>query len=513
MHIGVGSRDADRRGIIFFCDICRRAARTARGARYRGAMIDLAEIAERVLRDNGFEPELPRELAADLPARDPIEGARDLRALPWSSIDNEESRDLDQLEVAERAGDAIKLLIGIADVDALVPLGSPIDRHAAVNTATLYTGVRIFPMLPEELSTDRTSLLPDEDRLAVITELLVDADGTLVDDATRIYTARVRNHAKLVYERVGAWLEEAGGDAPPTKVIAEQVALQDEAAQRLRRRRYEHGALELETIEARPVARGGKIVDLEVARKNRARELVEDLMIAANSATARFLERRGMSTIRRIVTRPKRWDRIAALARGYGWELPDEPSARALSEFLIARRHADPARFVDLSLAVVKLLGPGAYAVQRATDPDYGHFGLAVDDYMHSTAPNRRYPDLVTQRLLKAAVHDQASPYTDDELREVAAHCTERENAARKVERTMRKVAAALLLSSRIGEVFEGIVTGVASKGTFVRITRPPAEGRVVRGEHGLDVGDRVRVRLVDTEPRKGFIDFVAERD
>jgi VacB/RNase II family 3'-5' exoribonuclease len=469
---------------------------------------DMVDIARRVLRDNGFDPELPDELARTIPAHDPLAGARDLRALPWSSIDNEESRDLDQLEVAERLADAsIRVQIAIADVDALAPIDSPIDRHAAANTSTLYTGVHVFPMLPEALSTDRSSLLADRDRLAVVTELVVRPTGELDDDATRIYPARVRNHAKLVYERVGAWLE-GHGEPPATPAIAAQLRLQDEVAQRLRARRHERGALDLETIEARPVTRDGRVVDLVVLHKNRARALVEDLMIAANGATARFLERAGRSSIRRVVRAPKRWDRIVELAAGHGIRLPAAPSALALAGWLADRRAADPAGFAELSLSVVKLIGPGEYLLQRATDPDLGHFGLAIDDYAHSTAPNRRYPDLVTQRLLKAAAAGQPTPYSDDELTAIAARCTARENAARKVERTMRKVAAALLLSSHIGELYDAVVTGVTPKGVFARLLRPPAEGRVVSGEHGLDVGDHITVRLVDTEPTRGFIDF-----
>lgn len=470
--------------------------------------LDMVQIARRVLRENGFEPDLPPELERSIPATDPAEGVRDLRALRWSSIDNEESRDLDQIEVAERLpGGAIRVLIGIADVDALAPRDSAVDRQAATNTTTLYTGVHIFPMLPEVLSIDRTSLLDDQDRLAVITEIVVGADGELDDAATRIYPARVRNHAKLVYERVGAWLEDHG-DAPHGEGIADQVRLQDEAAQRLRARRHEHGALDFDTIEARPVTKDGRVVDLVLVHKSRARELVEDLMIAANGATARFLERAQRSSIRRVVRAPKRWDRIIELAGSLGFTLPAAPDAIALSQFLAARRKADPARYTDVCLSVVKLLGPGEYVLQRATDADQGHFGLAVDDYAHSTAPNRRYPDLITQRLLKAAAADQPPPYTDDELTALAAHCTERENGARKVERTMRKVAAALLLSSRIGEVFDAIITGATPKGVFARLLSPPAEGRIVTGEQGLDVGDKVRVRLVDTEPTRGFIDF-----
>ncbi|MBA3542503.1 MAG: RNB domain-containing ribonuclease, partial [Deltaproteobacteria bacterium] len=318
--------------------------------------VDLFEIARRVLRENGFAPDLPRDLDDSIPAEDPTDGVRDLRELPWSSIDNAESRDLDQIEFAERLPDgAIRLLVGIADVDAYAAKDSPIDRYALTNTATLYTPAHIFPMIPAALSEDRTSLLEDRQRLAMVTEMVVREDGSLDEAGTRVYQARVRNHAKLVYERVGAWLERDEADdrveGPPSALIAEQVGLHDEAARRLRRRRFEHGALEFETIEARAIAKDGRIVDLQVIRKNRARELVEDLMIAANGATARFLELRGFSSIRRVVHKPRRWDRIVEIAKGYGTALPAEPAAAALATFLIARRRADPARFGELSLS------------------------------------------------------------------------------------------------------------------------------------------------------------------
>jgi VacB/RNase II family 3'-5' exoribonuclease len=471
------------------------------------ADIDMREVARRVLEENGFRPDMPEDLHALAPQRTQV---KDLRGLAWSSIDNDTSKDLDQLEYAERLENgAIRMLVAIADVDAYVPKGSALDEYAATNTMTVYTGVQTFPMLPVALSEGETSLLQDVERLAMVTEFVVLMDGRVDEAQTRIYPARVINKAKLVYEEVGAWLESSG-DPPHDPAIQEQVLLQDEAAQRLRHRRFDFGALELETIEARTVAHGGKVVDLEVQHKNRARELVEDLMIAVNGATARYLETRGRSSIRRIVRAPKRWERIVALAAELGTTLPAEPDRRALSDFVAKRRKADPVRFADLSLSIVKLLGPGEYVLQRASDPDIGHFGLAVDDYAHSTAPNRRYPDLITQRLLEAATVDRPSPYSDDELLAIAAHCTERENAVRKVERTMRKVAAAVLLSSRIGETFDAIVTGVTHSGTFARLFRPPAEGLIVKNERGLDVGDLVKVKLVDTEPMRGFIDFVA---
>ena len=470
----------------------------------------MLQVARRVLQENGFDPDFPAGIEATVPARDPLESARDMRDLPWSSIDNEDSRDLDQIEVAERLPDgAIRVYVGIADVDALVPKGSPIDKHAALNTTSLYTGVHTFPMLPLLLSTGRTSLLEDgTPRLSIVTEYVVQSDGALDDAHTKIYAALVTNRAKLVYERVGAWLEGKGETPHGGPEISEQLKLQDEVAQRLRELRIQHGSLQLETIEANPVMENGQVVGLEVQEQNRARQLIEDLMVASNGATARYLEKRGRSAVRRVVAKPKRWERIVELAKTLGTVLPTDPDAKALSAFLEARRAADPLRFPDLSLSIVKLLGPGQYVLQRATDNAQGHFGLAVDDYSHSTAPNRRYPDLITQRLLKAAAAEVDAPYSDSELAVIANHCTEREDASRKVERTMRKVAAAQLLSTRIGEEFDSIVTGASDNGVFVRLLKPPAEGRVVRGEQGLDVGDRVRVKLVDTDPSRGFIDF-----
>jgi exoribonuclease-2 len=472
---------------------------------------DMVQIARRVATDLGFEPDAPHQIDP-LGKRDPGANAKDLRELPWSSIDNEESRDLDQIEWAEQlpAG-AIRILLGIADVAAYVPRDGEVDRHASVNTTSLYTGIKTFHMLPKALSTQRTSLLEGEERLAMVTEMVIRADGTLDDEQTAVYPARVKNHAKLIYEDVGAWLEGDAAAREPNKTFADQLRLQDEATRRLRQRRQDNGALELETIEARTVAKNGRVVDLELMHKNRARDLVEDLMIAANGATARFLEMRGYSSIRRVVHAPSRWNRIADIARTFGVELPAEPDVRSLGRFVAAqRKQLDRDAFTDLSLTIVKLLGPGEYLLQRATDPDTGHFGLAVDDYMHSTAPNRRYPDLVTQRILKAASVKAAAPYTDAELAQIATHCTERENAARKLERTMRKVAAASLLSHRIGDVFKAIVTGVKPGNVYARLVRPPAEGKVVENAEGLDVGDHIFVRLLDANVEKGFIDLAS---
>ncbi len=443
------------------------------------------------------------------PAGPPV---RDLRGLLWASIDNDDSRDLDQLSVAQGdASGAVKILVAIADVDALVKKGSAIDGHAWTNTTSVYTPAVIFPMLPEKLSTDLTSLAQDQERLAVVVEMVIDTGGIVT--ASDIYRATVLNRAKLAYHSVAAWLE---GTAPlPANVAAvpgmdEQLRIQDRVAQALKQVRHTNGALHLETLEVQAVFDDGALADLVPNEKNRAKELIEDFMIAANGVVARYLEAKGVPSLRRVLRSPKRWDRIIALAAESGERLPLTPNAGALDAFLSRRRLAEPERFADLSLAVVKLLGSGEYALEVPGQPSEGHFGLAVKDYAHSTAPNRRFPDLVTQRLLKAALAAQATPYSNDELLALARHCTDQEDNAAKVERQVRKSAAALLLSSRVGARFDAIVTGASDKGTWVRIAGPTAEGRVVRGFDGLDVGDHVRVELVHTDVERGFIDFAA---
>jgi VacB/RNase II family 3'-5' exoribonuclease len=479
---------------------------------------DLTQGARQAMLAAGFLPDIPaaaRKEAAGLAAA-PTTGAgvRDLRELPWSSIDNDDSRDLDQIEAAEALPeDHCRVRVAIADVDALVHRDSALDQYAAHNTCTVYTGAAIFPMLPESLSTDHTSLGEGADRLAMVVEMDVDPQGQVV--RADVYTAAVRNHAKLAYDGVGAWLE-GSRPAPPkvaaSRVLQDQLRLQDRAARALKTLRHERGALDLETVEARAVVKDGSVLGIELTKKNPARALIEDFMIAANGAIARFLEGRGASSIRRVVKAPERWQRIVALARAVGDTLPAEPSSRALSGFLDRRKKAAPDTFADLSLSVVKLMGPGEYALERPGEPYDGHFGLAVTDYTHSTAPNRRFADLVTQRLIKATLAHAPSPYGDDDLAAIAAHCTQKENDARKVERTTRKQAAAVFLGDRIGQEFDAIVTGAAEKGTFARLLEPPAEGRIVQGEAGLDVGDHVRVRLLATEPSRGFIDFARVR-
>jgi exoribonuclease-2 len=481
---------------------------------------DLVAIARRAMEERGLEPEFPQEAIAEAERLEPDlqdgdASIRDLRHLPWSSIDNDDTRDLDQLEVAEPAeGDAIKVMVAIADVDSLVRPGSAIDGHARTNTTSVYTAARTFPMLPERLSTGLTSLNDGEDRLAVVVEMTVAADGSVA--GADLYRARVRNRAKMAYNAVAAWLD-GGGPMPPrmaeVKGIDEQVRLQDRAASRLRQRRHEQGALEFETREMKPIVVDGVVTDLREERKNRAKELIEDFMIAANGATARFLDAHGLPSLRRVVRTPKRWPRIVELAESVGDHLPAEPDAGALNEFLVRRREADPEDFPELSLSVVKLLGSGEYAVDPPGGDAPGHFGLAVRDYTHATAPNRRYPDLITHRLLKAAFHGQPAPYSMGELEQLARHCTVQEDAASKVERQVRKSAAALLLEDRTGQTFDAVVTGASEKGTWVRTCRHPVvEGRLERGFEGLDVGDRVRVRLTGTDVERGFIDFARER-
>jgi exoribonuclease-2 len=435
---------------------------------------------------------------------------RDLRALLWASIDNDTSRDLDQLSVGEPVeGGAVKVLVAVADVDAVVKRRSAIDEHARTNTTSVYTAAGIFPMLPERLSTDLTSLGEAQERLAIVIEMVVDADGTMKQ--SDVYRAAVRNHAKLAYNSVAAWL---GGAAPaPARVAAvpgleAQLRLQDRVAQAMRGLRYQHGALSLNTPEAEAVFKGTELTDLRPDQPNRAKELIEDFMVAANGVTAQFLARHGFSSLRRVLRSPERWDRIVALAGTFGDRLPDDPNGEALGLFLTKRRSEDPARFADLSLSVVKLLGRGEYVLESASQTPEGHFGLAVTDYTHSTAPNRRFPDLITQRLLKAALRAEPSPYGNDELGALAQHCTAQEINAAKVERQVSKSAAALLLAARIGEVFDGLITGASAKGTWVRILHPATEGRIVRGFQGLDVGDRTRVELVHTDVERGFIDF-----
>jgi VacB/RNase II family 3'-5' exoribonuclease len=476
---------------------------------------NLQMIARRAMLDRGFLPEFGAAVLAELgairgPAVAQISSVRDLRGLLWASIDNDDSLDLDQISVAEPLADGrVRVLVAIADVDALVSKASAIDAHAQHNTTSIYTVAQIFPMLPERLSTDLTSLAEGQERPAIIIEMAIDTDGGVV--GSDVYRATVVNHAKLAYNSVAVWLAGPGPMPPAVAAVpglADQLRLQDRVAQALRTQRLHHGALTLQTSEARAVFDGDALTDLRPVQQNRAEALIEDLMIAANGVTSRYLEAKGVPAFRRVLHVPERWDRIVELAAGFGEHLPPAPDASALQAFLARRQQADPLRFPDLSLSVIKLLGSGEYEVDVPGQQMEGHFGLAVTAYTHATAPNRRFPDLVTQRALKATMTGRPPAYGVDELQVLARHCTEQEDNAKKVERQVQKSAAALLLERRVGERFDGVVTGASEKGTWVRIVNPPVEGKVVRGFQGLDVGDRASVELIGTNVERGFIDF-----
>lgn len=475
----------------------------------------LLDIAERAMLERGLLPDFSARALAELnriqfPARRNGKPIRELTELLWASIDNDDSRDLDQLTVAEAMpGNAIKVQVAIANVDALVKDGSAIDEHARHNTTTVYTPAKIFSMLPEKLSTNLTSLNFNQERLSIVIEMVIGADGSL--QKSDIYQALVRNHAKLTYSGVGAWLQ-GGGPVPKSVAdingLAKSLRLQDQAAQKLKHLRHEHGALSLETIEARPIFDGDEIRDLEVEQKNRAKEIIEDFMIAANGVTARYLSARKFASLRRVVRTPKRWERIVEIAGVHGFKLPGSPDSGALEEFLTREKAGDPFRFPDLSLAIIKLMGAGEYIAELPGQTSVGHFGLAVRDYTHSTAPNRRYSDLITQRLLKAALEGSPSPYSMEDLESLAAHCTAEEDAANKVERQVIKSAAALLLERRTGEQFDALATGASEKGTWVRLISLPVEGRLMHGFEGVDVGDRMHVRLDSVDVKRGYINF-----
>ena len=484
---------------------------------------DLKTTAELAMKARGFLVRFPEEVHEQIQKEHepPFESLRirDLSSWLWSSIDNDDSRDLDQIEYAVREGSGTRIYVGIADVDWFVPIHSPLDRAAAQNTTSVYTGVETFMMLPPALSTDLSSLNENAKRLAMVAELLISEDGA-VTDAT-VYPAIVQNKAQLTYNAVAAWLDgtngigatEAGRQTlakiEKSPELQAQLKLQDATAQSLRIRRHEAGALSFQTTELHPVmSPEGSVMDLATRQQNRASYIIEDFMIASNQATAGFLDAKGFPSIRRVVQVPSRWERIVALAASLGGNLPGEPDGKSLEEFLQAQLKSNPEHFADLSLAIIKLLGRGEYLVKMPGEVAPGHFGLAVHNYSHSTAPNRRYPDLITQRLLKAAIEGKKNPYSPSELVDLARHCTEKEDDANKVERFVRKCAAATLLASRIGQRFNAVVSGVSRDGTWVRLSAPPVEGKLADPPRHLDVGDSVRVQLVSTNPEKGFIDF-----
>ena len=475
----------------------------------------LQNIARRVMLERGLLPDFSPEALAELSHLQVATSSgpatlRDLRHLLWCSIDNDDSRDLDQLTVAgESANGAVKILVAVADVDSLVKTGSAIDTHARHNTTSIYTAAEIFPMLPEKLSTDLTSLNDAADRLSIVVEMTIAGDGTLL--GSDVYQALVRNQAKLAYNRTADWLE--GRQPPPEPVaavdgLAANLQTQDQVAQKLKGFREAQGALSLETVEAKPKFEGDSLLDLEVQSKNRATEIIENFMVAANGVTARFLTSKGSPSIRRVVRVPRRWDRIVQIAADHKFDLPAQPDSKALEAFLVKAKADDPLRFPDLSLTVIKLLGSGEYVAELPGEQAPGHFGLAVKDYAHSTAPNRRYPDLITQRLLKAALNGQPVPYSKDDLDLLATHCTDTEDVVNKVERQVTKSAAALLLEHRVGEQFDAIVTGASDKGTYVRLLSVPVEGKLMRGFEGLDVGNRLRAQLISVDVQQGYIDF-----
>jgi ribonuclease R len=482
----------------------------------------LRSIARRAMVERGLLPDfsagaltelraIQAAVAGAAPVSEPNGAApRDLTALLWCSIDNDDSLDLDQLTVAQQDADGkIGILVAVADVDSLVRSGDALDEHAGNNTTSVYTAAQVFPMLPDELSTGLTSLNQGEERMALVVEMAADGDGSLSDGG--IYRARVRNRAKLAYNSVAAWLEGDGPEPPAVSAapgLAENLRLQDKVSQKLKDFRQAHGALTLETTHAVLSFSGDSISGMSAEGKNRAKDIIAGFMIAANGATARFLAGKGYPSIRRVVRTPERWDRIVQLAAEHGSTLPAEPDPRSLEQFLTAAKAADPLRFPDLSLAVIKLLGSGEYEAEAPGATPPGHFGLAVKDYGHSTAPNRRYTDLITQRLLKAALEGRTPPYSLDKLNELAQRCTQKEDAAAKVERQVNKAAAALFLQDRIGEESDALVTGAGPKGTWVRVLDPPVEGMLVQGAHGADVGDRLRVRLVSVDVERGYIDF-----
>ncbi len=473
-------------------------------------IVELSALADQVMVEKGFIPNFPPSAIEELSK---IQGTlldfplRDLRSLLWVSIDNDDSLDLDQLTYAEED----KIYVAVADVDSLVKKGSALDQYAGHNTTSVYTPTKIFPMFPAKLSNNLTSLNEKCDRSAIVIEMKVDEKGafSLID----VYSALVRNQAKLTYNGVAAFLDLRTPLSNPAvnEAIKQQLRLQDSLAQKMHAYRIEQGALSFKTIEMVPIIKDGMVVGLVEAPYNRAHAIIEQFMIAANSSMTHYLNENNMPALRRIVRKPKRWDRIVALAKEYGEMLPSSPDAKALEQFLLKQMKKDPLHYPDLSLLMIKLIGRGEYVLARPKERALGHFDLALREYAHTTAPNRRYPDLIMQRLLKSHFNQEKLPYTMKALAAIAQRCTEKEDDAAKVERRMRKSAAALLLSQYIGTRYKAVVTGASAKGTWVRVLAPPIEGKLIKGFKGLDVGDKVEVKLVDVNVTKGYIDFSKE--
>lgn len=476
---------------------------------------DLVLLAKQVMLSRGLQPEFSKEVVEQVnkfqqPASMSSHDS-DLRSLLWCSIDNDDSKDLDQLTYAEKSADGkYTIWVAIADVDDLVLKNSAVDLHAQINTTSVYTPAVIFPMLPQKLSTDLTSLNENRDRTSLVIKIGLSSDGEM--DGSSVFQAAVRNYAQLAYNAVGGWLEERM--TIPEKVakvngLENALRCQHEVAQILKNKRHSEGALTLESPEVEAKVETDEEIILNPPMHNAAHQLIEEFMICANVVMARSFDDAKIPSLRRVVRIPKRWDRIVEVAHSLGEYLPDTPDPEALNKFLLKRKKLDPISFPDLSLTVIKLLGRGEYVLEISRSKPTGHFGLALSDYTHATAPNRRFPDLIAQRQYKAFLNKQRNVYSEDELYLLASHCTAQEDAAQKVERHMNKAAEAMLLSNQIGKTFDGIITGTDDKGTWVRIFRPPVEGKVVRGFQGLDVGDRVTVKLVSVDIPKGFIDFV----
>lgn len=477
---------------------------------------DLARIAMIVMKEKGLEPDFSKEVHEQLdsilgPSEERDVGIQDLTDLLWCSLDNDDSEDLDQLTACSNLENGShKIYVAIADVDSLIKKDTPIDQHAKLNTASVYTSARIFPMLPEKLSTNLTSLNLNETRLALVTEMVVSNLGEIL--GSTIYRARVRNKAKLAYDAVSLWIEGIGNIPPALSAVDgmdEQIKTQDKIAQQLRIKRHEAGSLQLEIFQPKAIFEGEVIIGIAEQEHNRGRQLIEEFMIATNQSTALFLLKKGIPSLRRVVRSPDRWLRIVELAKQYGESLPNEPDSKALSEFLAKQNKADPLRFPDLSLVIVKLMGPGEYVLEQPGANPIGHFGLAVQDYMHSTAPNRRFPDLITTRMLKSAINNQTSPYDKQELYSLALHCTTQEDAIRKTERRMRKSEAALFLEPYIGKDFDGVITGITPNYGWVRIFNPPAEGMLMKVPKDCSIGSKLKVKLVSTDVEMGHINFM----
>lgn len=459
----------------------------------------LDKIVLEAMKERRLLPEFPvavlREVAA-LKERPLPEKVKDLRSLYFVSIDNDDSKDLDQLTYAE----GNHIYVAIADVDAYVKHGSAIDNYAKNNTTSIYTPTKMFPMLPLRLSNDLTSLNENVDRAAIVIELEVDERGqsSLVD----LGLALVRNHKQLTYHRVSEWLN---GILPwPSEELKQQLILQDALAQKMLAYRTEQGALRFATTELRAILENGIAVGIKEREETRANRLIENFMIAANVGMTRYFINHNLFVLRRIVRVPKRWDRIVRLARELGTKLPSSPNVQALQEFLLREREKHPEQFHDLSLTIIKLIGRGEYVASEKI----GHFDLALRDYAHTTAPNRRYPDLIMQRILKGHLEGRSKVISKAELAAIARRCTEKEGDVMKIERRMIKCAAAMVLLKQIGKRFAAIVTGASPKGTWVRLVDPPIEGKLTRNCKGVDVGDRLTVELLRVDVRQGHIDF-----